>query len=387
MPADGHCYFHALLNVQLPDYRAGIKSCREQAAQFRSELAALLETTDHATGRRVYDGLLNGGLAMFAFETGCADYTLEGMKQVLNSSKSVGYEFQELISNILRRDIFILVLKDGCLQPYVFETQELNDLLYRNRPALVLFNDGANHFDLVARRSSSPSDSQRGPQGELQVTFAADDPLVLKMRKRIEELKKRAAKLPPLKKEMSSASTSIPCPDARVRVTIDFGTFAPLAKSAAPPAKSAAPTPAAKPTSVVGDAAPTPAAAPAPAAKPTSVVGDAAPTPAAAPAPAAKPTSVVGDAAPTPAAAPAPAAKPTAVMGDATAPAGQSSGLFEPPDSALKMPGVGFKDVVPEADGATSAAGFHDTPESGGTIPAVTGFHDEVDKTKAEHLV
>jgi hypothetical protein len=143
---DGSCFFHAILNAVDENYKEmKTKEKMAQAKEFRSYLARNLELkVDKFT---VYDKLSRGNLKDFGKSV--PEFSLEGMKKELMSKNWVDNKYNELISNTLNVDIYIVDAKTGDL----YVTGDDVDILYFNRPSIVILYS-PQHYDLIGYKEN-----------------------------------------------------------------------------------------------------------------------------------------------------------------------------------------------------------------------------------------
>lgn len=163
VPGDGSCYFNAIAKAFFTPYRTGFNQGvpvnRQQIIQqFRSELAQRLQ----APG--VYESLSEGALKEFGPE-----YSRSQMISTLLGSGPVDYVYQELISDEINKDIYLL---SSVHQDVVNLTNP--KLLYKNRDSIVLLYTPG-HYDLIGLQ---------GPDGVIRTVFNYDDPFIVKLRSR-----------------------------------------------------------------------------------------------------------------------------------------------------------------------------------------------------------
>lgn len=149
---DGNCWFHGLCMAFFIPYRTqrnnGVSVSRISIVKsLRTELSnKLREKTDPGdkNSPTIYDTLSRGQLS----EWGSIDkeYSLEGMINHLDSDDYCGEEIQEFVSDELNKNIFYIDLRTED----VYITSDI-DLLYKDRPSVVLFYTG-NHYDTCAVR-------------------------------------------------------------------------------------------------------------------------------------------------------------------------------------------------------------------------------------------
>lgn len=148
-PADGSCLFHAIANAYFSPYHTemwdGKKITRSAIVRsMRRELADKLSQKDTSSkpGATYYEQLNNGNTKAFA--SAVPEFSLEQMKQTLDSDSHVGYGYMEFIGNAIDRDIYIL---SGPHQD-VYNSDELRLTIRGNRSSIVLYF-ASNHYELV----------------------------------------------------------------------------------------------------------------------------------------------------------------------------------------------------------------------------------------------
>ena len=174
---DGSCYFHAIAKAFFTPYRTGIINGvpidrRTLVRNFRWELAAKLASPSDPSdpeSKLVYDTLSGGNLREFAnFEP---QYSLENMIHELRSGGPVDYVYQELISNEIDKDIYILNLRE---QDVINLSN--NDIFYKNRKAIVLLYMPG-HYELVGIQDED---------NVIRTLFSSDDDYILHLRSRLQ---------------------------------------------------------------------------------------------------------------------------------------------------------------------------------------------------------
>lgn len=134
---DGSCFFHAFLHSFYIPYRISTyEEKRLIVRDFRTQLSTELVL--------LYDSLSRGQLCTYAQFV--PEYSLSNMCARLDSYQSVGNEFNELLSNIFNKDIYIL---SGALEdPYMMSD---NGIYYKGRDSIVLLYSNS-HYELVGLR-------------------------------------------------------------------------------------------------------------------------------------------------------------------------------------------------------------------------------------------
>ena len=182
-PMDGSCFFHAVCDAFYDRYRQAKMgntelSQRQIVKTLRRELADKLGSKinpllPHSPTH--YDVLSRGKLKDFGKDV--TAYTLPALQAWLASNRSIDNAFNEFISNLLGKDIYILDYN----KQDVYITGNDMDLLYLNRPSIILMylespeQDGTGHYELVGRVE----------RGRLLTLFDPTDPLVSLIQKRM----------------------------------------------------------------------------------------------------------------------------------------------------------------------------------------------------------
>jgi hypothetical protein len=140
VPGDGHCLFHALCLGFFKPYIDKSYDRMDIIINLRQQLSETLgEYVDKRHKIRYYDLLHDGHIKSFAEHV--EEYSLEKMKEALNSDASIGYGYLEFIANQLNKDIYIL---DGDKKT-LYKTDEL---LVKKRHSVVLYYDHG-HYQLI----------------------------------------------------------------------------------------------------------------------------------------------------------------------------------------------------------------------------------------------
>ncbi len=142
---DGSCFFHAICNAFYMPYRIREYSRASIAKRFRQELATKL-SHKNGNGDIYYDILNNGELSKLAetFE----ELKLENMQGELDSDSFVlGYIYQQYVSDILKKDIYII---DESTEDLVLGSKEDFPHLYKKRQSIVLlYCKNSQHYEMV----------------------------------------------------------------------------------------------------------------------------------------------------------------------------------------------------------------------------------------------
>ena len=168
---DGNCFFHSVLRAFNTNY-TNAKSITDRvnmARTFRNALADLLEEIDPLTGKNYYAGLNNGELEKFS--GGVKEYSLAGLQKELRSSSSVDNIYQELISNCLNKDIYII---DGTKKD-MYHVGTAFPLYYKGRNSVIIYYTPG-HFEVVGLKHSN---------GSIDTLFTPEHPLIQACRERL----------------------------------------------------------------------------------------------------------------------------------------------------------------------------------------------------------
>ena len=173
---DGSCLFHAVINSFFSPYRTGILNGTplnrvEFVKKFREELADKLGETS-PTGVRYYDMLSRGQLHKFA-ET-MPSFKLENMQTELRMGGAVDNRFNEFLSMVLNKDIYLLDAE----KKDVYVTGLDDDILYLDRDSIVVMINGG-HYELVGIKNDN-----------ITTLFSWKDPFIVQIRQRLSEKRK-----------------------------------------------------------------------------------------------------------------------------------------------------------------------------------------------------
>ena len=142
--ADGSCFFHSILKATNVNYfNDNHKS--NYALNFRKSLAEKLtdeSNTKDKSDKSIYQTLSRGSLPELS--QNLPEFSLEQMQFQLSNHISVDNRFNELVSNELNIDIYILDSETGDL----YITGDDADILYFDRPSVVLYYSPG-HYRLV----------------------------------------------------------------------------------------------------------------------------------------------------------------------------------------------------------------------------------------------
>lgn len=168
---DGNCFFHSVLRAFNTNYinAKNISERVNMARSFRNALADLLEEIDPLTGKTYYSGLNMGKLEEFA--GGVKEYSLAGLQKELRSSAPVDNIYQELISNSLNKDIYII---DGSRKD-MYHVGSAFPLYYKGRNSIIIYYVPG-HFEVVGLKHSN---------GDIDTLFTPEHPLIQACRDRL----------------------------------------------------------------------------------------------------------------------------------------------------------------------------------------------------------
>jgi len=168
---DGSCFFHSVLRAFNTEYTKAksISDRVNMARTFRNALAELLEEVDPLTGKNYYAGLNNGELEKIS--GGVKEYSLAGLQKELRSSASVDNIYQELISNCLNKDIYII---DG-VKKDMYHVGSAFSLYYKGRNSIIIYYTPG-HFEVVGLKHSN---------GTIDTLFTPEHPLIQSCRERL----------------------------------------------------------------------------------------------------------------------------------------------------------------------------------------------------------
>lgn len=133
---DGSCFFHCIADSFHKPYQLGQIDKKEYVRNLRKDLSNNLTT-------EIYNKLSRGNLKEFSKKV--KGFSLEDFKKILDSNLPIDNRFNEYISNIINKDIYLLDYN----KKDVYMTGNDNDILYKNRESIVIIWINENHFDLA----------------------------------------------------------------------------------------------------------------------------------------------------------------------------------------------------------------------------------------------
>jgi hypothetical protein len=168
---DGSCYFHSVLRAFNTDYMktTAVFDRINLGRSFRNNLAVRLSEIDPITGQEYYEGLNNGNLSDIS--KGVKEYSKEYLRRELLSSEPVDNIYQELISNAINKDIYIIDMETLDM----YNTGSAYTLYYKGRNSIVIaYSPG--HFETVGLRRSD---------GTINTVFTPEHPLIQACKERL----------------------------------------------------------------------------------------------------------------------------------------------------------------------------------------------------------
>jgi len=132
---DGSCFFHCITDAFYKPYKLGQINKKEYVSNLRKDLANNLTV-------EIYNKLSRGNLKEFSKKI--TGFSLDDYKKILNSNKPVDNRFNEYVSNVINKDIYIIDYENKS----VYITGNDDDILYKKRESIVIIWINQNHFDL-----------------------------------------------------------------------------------------------------------------------------------------------------------------------------------------------------------------------------------------------
>jgi hypothetical protein len=169
--SDGSSFFHSILRAFNTTYIVS-KNITERvnlARTFRNALADRLDEIDPISNKNYYSCLNQGRLSEIS--EGIKEYTKEGLQKELRSESSVDNIYQELISNALHIDIYII---DG-VKKEIYNVGNSFDCYYKGRNSVIIYYSGGN-YEVVGLKHSN---------GEIDTIFTPLHPLIQACRSRL----------------------------------------------------------------------------------------------------------------------------------------------------------------------------------------------------------
>lgn len=146
---DGSCLFHSILGAYHKGYRLGqidgkSVSKREIVSKLRKELSEHLDKKVTGTDKTYYETLGNGEVSKLGKKN--PNYTLTSLVSLMNSNSPLSDIFNQMISDILDLDIYILDMKN---QNVYKQASDIN-IMYKNRKSIViLYLEDPGHYETI----------------------------------------------------------------------------------------------------------------------------------------------------------------------------------------------------------------------------------------------
>lgn len=190
---ENSCFFHSILRAYSYLYSSLSTSAEKTkySRLVRNLLSDRLSETSE-NGKIVYENLYRGELQNFAMNVKAAnigdipDYTLAGLQKTLRSNDMVDHSFQELISDALDIDIYILdevkkdyyfVGDDKCISESDLNFDKKDNVLHKNRKSIIIgYNENFSHYSTLGMMTLD---------GEVTTLFDTDHILIETIKKRI----------------------------------------------------------------------------------------------------------------------------------------------------------------------------------------------------------
>lgn len=156
---DGDCFFHSVMNALYSEYKNSDTVKRKKLIkELKDSLIIYLESE--------YKNLSRGNLESFSTEI--PEFSLENMKKELSLSTPIDNKYNELVSNYLSIDIYLLDYEKQ--RRYI--TGQDDDILIKDRNSIIILVLPG-HYEFVGVRKS---------EFTVQTVFHPDHPLIKKLR-------------------------------------------------------------------------------------------------------------------------------------------------------------------------------------------------------------
>lgn len=168
---DGSCFFHAVIKAYFIPYKVGYYNEQpldrgQFIRNFRRDLAKTLREDPE-----IYKSLSRGQLENMSKTL--EQCHLEEMIKVLDSDLPVDNLFNEYVSNVINKDIYLLDME----KEDVYMTGNDIDILYKNRDSIVILTMPG-HYELVGVERN----------GLIQTLFRPNDDFILYIKERLHQL-------------------------------------------------------------------------------------------------------------------------------------------------------------------------------------------------------
>lgn len=185
--ADGSCFFHAIALAYFKPYilqkypNGSYFDRKEFIMKLRHDLAKTLSSRVNPSDPSspiYYDVISRGKLRNFS--KAVTRYSLENMTKELNSNRPVDNAYQELVSDLLNKDIYILDM----IKQDVYVTGSDDDILIKGRNSIVLLyiddKSETGHFELVGLNED----------GILKTVFSPNHRFIRAIQNRLENIRR-----------------------------------------------------------------------------------------------------------------------------------------------------------------------------------------------------
>lgn len=164
---DGSCFFHSIFMAVSSSYqKANTYNRKKMVVSFRRDLSKIFQSQKQGSDKSWYEYLGNGNLASLGV------HPMEYYVKQLDSSSWVGNEYQELVSEVLDIDIYIIDLKKskalGTLYPYI--AGDDISCMYKGRLS-VLVGASPGHYQTLGVRDP-----------KLRLIFDPSDRIIMEMK-------------------------------------------------------------------------------------------------------------------------------------------------------------------------------------------------------------
>lgn len=169
---DGSCFFHALCSSFYVKYRQNPSKRKKIVQRFRKELAEILsERCKKNKSKTWYQYISRGQLPDISKYV--PELDILNMKKELLSGGPVDNKYNELISEILNKDLYLINL----LTKDVYITGDDSDILYKGRDSIVILTMPG-HYELIGLKKNN---------GDITTLFSPNHSFIRRIRKRINE--------------------------------------------------------------------------------------------------------------------------------------------------------------------------------------------------------
>lgn len=147
---DGNCFFHSILNAIYPKYQNNPELRHQLAINLRLDIAKHIDKKNPETGLTYWESASNGNLVTLLIdelfskdipEDFEVDYSVNGIKRLLNSTAYIGDEIISLASNLLDINIIIIEESDNTIRKLVESFRSTR------KSVLILGNQDKQHYE------------------------------------------------------------------------------------------------------------------------------------------------------------------------------------------------------------------------------------------------